>query len=304
MQNYGKILGKNKNFTKSLSSEIFELCKPYIFTTENRKQWQAKNNYIQNAKVNTNTNSNTVANKTIDIKKVVPSWMPKSRAAPIETRPVFVPQSTSAPTPSSIQLKKSLETHSRFFYPKQKDSLFWCFFILHRGFGEYEYPGTTTFVREKELKFEYIEKLRLSKQTLKTKKIRNIREDVEDELANKERIGHKTFLALCIAHNINVLFIHKKKCLEFVTSEDEPIHVIHQTDDPLRYSYETEVSPEQMKKYRTTYFLWENIDKPLKAPSAYKSAELRELCIKAGVPLIDGDKKTKKELYDRLLLAL
>jgi hypothetical protein len=190
-----------------------------------------------------------------------------------------------------------------FFSPKQRDSLFWCYYIIKHGFAAYEYPGTTTFAREKELKFEYIMTLRNSKQALKVKKIRNLREDVEDELANKERIGMKTCIALCIASNINLLFIHKRKCFELILDEDEPIYVIHQHDNPTRYSYEIDVSKEQIQQYRITYFPWESVDKPLKAPSAYKVDELIELSTKAGI-LGEGKKKTKKELYDALLVAL
>ena len=85
---------------------------------------------------------------------------------------------------------------------------------MKNGYSDYEYPGTTTFAREKELKFQYIEMLRSNKQLLKTKKIKNLREDIEDELANKEKIGMKTFIALCVASNLNILFIHKKKCFQ------------------------------------------------------------------------------------------
>ena len=94
-----------------------------------------------------------------------------------------------------------------FFYPMEKDSLFWCYFIIHHGFSKYEYPGATSFVNEKTEKFKSIELMRANKQQLKTKKIKNIREDVEDELANKQIIGMKTFIALCIASNINIMFI-------------------------------------------------------------------------------------------------
>jgi hypothetical protein len=69
------------------------------------------------------------------------------------------------------QMKKEPE---RFFFPKEKDQLFWCYYILQHGFAKYEYPGTTTFVNEKTEKFKCIDEMRLNKQQLKVKKIKNI----------------------------------------------------------------------------------------------------------------------------------
>ena len=200
----------------------------------------------------------------------------------------------------------------KFFYPEQKDSLYWCYFIIKNGFAKYEYPYVTSFVNEKIDKFKSIELLRINKQQLKLKKIKNLKEDVEDELANKERIGMKTFIALCVADNINILFIHKRKCFEIIfdEQEDAPIHVVHQIDSPtLRYSYETIVSKDQIKKYRTEYFKWESVDKPLKAISSYKSEELVDLCKKLDISAVALDnsslkKKTKKDLYELLIMNI
>jgi hypothetical protein len=200
----------------------------------------------------------------------------------------------------------------KFFYPEQKDSLYWCYFIIKNGFAKYEYPNVTSFVNEKIDKFKSIELLRINKQQLKLKKIKNLKEDVEDELANKERIGMKTFIALCVADNINILFIHKRKCFEIIFDEqdDAPIHVVHQIDSPtLHYSYETIVSKDQIKKYRTEYFKWESVDKPLKAISSYKSEELVDLCKKLDISAVALDnsslkKKTKKDLYELLIMNI
>ena len=125
-------------------------------------------------------------------------------------------QKVSKPVQKQQQQQTEKKVQERFFYPKEKDQLFWCYFIIQNGFSKYEYPGTTSFVNEKEEKFRCIEHMRNNKQQLKTKKIKNIREDVEDELANKQTIGMKTFIALCIANNINIMYIHKRKCFEFV----------------------------------------------------------------------------------------
>ena len=140
---------------------------------------------------------------------------------------------------------------------------------------------------------------------MKTKKIKNLREDIEDELANKEKIKMKTFIALCVASNTNVLFIHKRKCFELIFDEEEPIYIVHQREinNYTKYFLQTDAQKEIVQNYRDTYFQWENVDKPLKAPSAYKLEDLHILTKKVGV-LVEGKKKTKKELYDLILLAI
>lgn len=215
----------------------------------------------------------------------------------VETKPIQRQQ----------QKQPEKKVQERFFYPGEKDQLFWCYFIIQNGFSKYEYPGTTSFVNEKEEKFRCIEHMRKNKQQLKTKKIKNIREDVEDELANKQTIGMKTFIALCVANNINIMYIHKRKCFELVCDDQLPMRVVHcinNTDSSAcNYCYELNPSSEQLETYRNTLFKWESVEKPLKAMTAYKLEELVELSKRMGL----GDnlsKKTKKDLYEGLIMNL
>jgi len=189
-----------------------------------------------------------------------------------------------------------------YFIPEQKDTLFWCFYIIKNGFSAFEYPGATSFSNEKAEKFKYIELLRLRKQELKTNKIKNLKEHVEDELANREKIGMKTFIALCIVSGINVLFIHKRKCFELVVSEDD-FHVVHMLDAG-KYSYESEITKERVEYYRNEFFKWESLDKPLKGMSSYKSCELVDLCSKLELGGDELNKKTKKELYEMIIMNI
>jgi hypothetical protein len=203
------------------------------------------------------------------------------------------------------QMKKEPE---RFFFPNEKDQLFWCYYILQHGFAKYEYPGTSTFVNEKTEKFKCIDMMRSNKQQLKIKKIKNIKEDVEDELANKQTIGMKTFIALCITSNINIMYIHKRKCFEIVFDDSQPVHVVHciQNSDSSRekYCYEMNATKEQVELYRTTLFPWESVDKPLKAISSYKLDELQKIGESLGFDKDSMKQKTKKEIYESIIMNL
>jgi hypothetical protein len=195
-----------------------------------------------------------------------------------------------------------------FFYPEEKDSLFWCYFIIKNGFSKYEHPYTNSYANEKLEKFKCIESMRENKQQLKIKKIKNIKEDVEDELANKTSIKMKTFIALCISSNINIMYICKRKCFELIFDIENPIYVVHEihTNLSIKYCYEQECSKEKIEKYRSELFKWESVDKPLKAISSYKSEELLELCKKMDLSaeICSLKKKTKKELYELLVMNL
>ena len=200
-------------------------------------------------------------------------------------------------------MKKEKE---RFFYPSQKDQLYWCFFIMKNGFTAYEYPDVSSFVNEKTEKIKCVSMLRENKQQLKGKKIKNIKEHVENELVNCSTITMKTFIALCIVANINVLYIQKRKCFEMIFDEDSPIHVVHDMLND-KYCYEPEASKEQIEHYRKTMFKWESIDKPLKAVGSYTSDELVELSKQLELETMksgENKKKTKNELYEQIVLNI
>ena len=190
-----------------------------------------------------------------------------------------------------------------FFYPEQKDQLFWCYYIIKNGFAAYEYPGTISYANEKKEKFDCIELLRKNKQTLKDNKIKNIKEDVENELAQKSMISRKTFIALCSIEKQNVLYIENNKYFDIFTDtiNASSYHVVHFIKG--KYCYESDISQTQLEKYKTSLFKCDNYEKPLKAISYYKLNELVDIC-KYLVLVADFNKKTKKELYELLMEKL
>jgi hypothetical protein len=202
--------------------------------------------------------------------------------------------------------KPQIPLKDSFFRPKERDTLFWCHFVIKNGESKYGLPDVSGFINEKALKFKCIDDLRLHKQELKNHKIKNIKEVCEDDLANRERIGIKTFIALCVIANINIMYIEKRKYHEIICEEDAPIHVIHCLDKSTNnYAYEMDTTPAKLQEYRNKYFVWENLDKPLKAMSSYKSDELQELCNQLAIDTTTTSvKKTKKFLYELLVQHL
>ena len=224
------------------------------------------------------------------------------------------------PKTNDTDNKKKKKADLRFFSPTEKDGLFWCFYIMNNGFASYEYPGNTSFVNEKTEKFRCIELLRTKKPELKKHKIVKIVDTSEEELANSERIGMKTFLAICIGHSKNVIIIKKNKLYELICNEDEPFHCVHcEEGPPDRYFYEGVIDNVVAAEYKLKYIRWENVDKSLKSISAYKTDEMNEMYDKV-FNLINPDvtkdsistenkvmstkRKTKKEIYEYLIQNL
>jgi len=204
--------------------------------------------------------------------------------------------------------KKVFSENDKIYKPKQKDSLFWCFYILKNGYSNYEMEiNNQYFVVEKNEKFKYIELIRKNKDILKIHKIKPLTE-LEDDLANKDKISVKTFFALCVLENINVLLVDKRKIFELVCvdiDDKHPVNIIHRNSKTYENHIELDVTNESLQKYRETYYNINSFDATLKAMGSYKLDELIDLCKKLNINIEaneDKKKKTKKDIYELLVL--
>jgi hypothetical protein len=192
------------------------------------------------------------------------------------------------------------------YKPKQKDSLFWCFYILKNGFSNYEMEiNNQYFVVEKTQKFKYIELLRKNKDIIKIHKIKPFTE-LEDDLANKDKISIKTFFALCILENINILLIDKRKIYELLCidiDEQNPVHIVHRNSQTFEHHIELNVTTEKIIHYKETYYKMNGFGESLKSIGSYKMEELLDLSNKLNIILKETSKKlTKKDIYELLIL--
>ena len=208
---------------------------------------------------------------------------------------------------------KKIEKIYTSFLPREKDKLFWCFFVMKNGFVEYEKlrldidnNECINMVTEKKLKIDYVNKLRENKTIIKKYKIASLT-DIENYLVNESVIDIKTFLTLCILEELSVLYIKKNSYYElnFVSSDIESSkqHVIL-CHTPFKYTYEFEKTQMDVQKYKDDLYKLDNIDKPIKAFSSYKLGELVDICNKLSIEIINPStqkKKTKQELYESIL---
>ena len=204
---------------------------------------------------------------------------------------------TKIPRQNFVPIKDKCNT----FTPVQKDTLFWCFYILKYGENNYEMLYNINIVLEKTLKIKYVEKIRKEKQIVKSYKFATLTH-LENQLANEEKIDLNTFFTLCVIENINVLYVCKKTYFELLMNDDK-IHIIRRLDNYSKYGYEG-IDQSKNELYRSTLFKVDDVEKPIKSISSYKVSELVEFCNKLGIEIYDKDtnkSKSKKELYESLI---
>ena len=175
--------------------------------------------------------------------------------------------------------------------------------------------GNQHFAIEKTEKFKYIEILRKNKDILKINKIKPLSE-LENDLANNQRISIKTFFALCIMDKINILLVDKRKIYESITADDSKMNVVHRNKVSFEHSIEYNVTDDKLTLLRDTYYKVQGFDSGLKSMTSYKSDELLELCKKLDIDIstikgnkpnsnnkseVNNKKMTKKDIYEILV---
>ena len=195
---------------------------------------------------------------------------------------------------------------SEIFYPEEKDSLFWSFYILCYGDENYQNLHSRNIVVEKKLKIEFIEMFRDNKAVLprlKEKRLGPI-SHIENSLLNEKSIDLKTFEALCVIKDISCVYLFDK-CYHPINIEDDEnnelthIPLIVKKSYPEKYGYLDKCS---LTEIINTKYKVDNISKPLKAMTSYKLEELVVLCNKLNIQ-VDGNKR-KKNLYEELVKTI
>jgi hypothetical protein len=192
------------------------------------------------------------------------------------------------------------------FFPKEQDSLFWCYYIISSGESSYEMMNNKNSLIAKQIKINYVNKIRMNKPVIKIYKFDTI-SNIENNLVNDSNINIKTVMTLFAIDNINIIFISNNTYFELLMNDTEPIYIIREIDNQSKYNkkYGFEIYNKNLvEQIRTTLYKIETLDKPVKALSSYKLQDLIDICHKLGIQTkhIDTCKnKTKNELYELLL---
>jgi hypothetical protein len=212
-----------------------------------------------------------------------------------------------------IQVPPTRPLKPDLFIPTQKDTLFWCFYIIRHGLNAYNTIGNKHFQIEQEEKIAAIEFLRTKKELLKTRKIKPFT-SIESDLSPGSTINIKTFFALTICYELPVIYIYKNTYIDNLDIDVNNVngsvngsspHIIQWTR-PNEYAFVYD--PAQWASTCETRYKWQSIDKPVGPASLYKITDILELFNKLQIPTNNANtvfhlakKPTKKEMYDAIL---
>lgn len=192
-----------------------------------------------------------------------------------------------------------------FFFPKEKDTLFWCYYINKYGIDTYLLNRKKNFSIESEYKINIVEKLKNMNDSLKQNKLRKI--TLEDELLNKNKIGLTTLKLFMLLDKTNLLIIKKNYYQRLIFDSDKldinnNNYKIIFNDNENYYIYKCLISDDVSKLLKNRYEV-ESLTKPLKSLSSYKLNELQKIGQHLNIILINqnGKNKTKQLLYSEIL---
>ena len=186
------------------------------------------------------------------------------------------------------------------FSPEEQDKLFWCFYIFLYGFAEYQLAKTSIFKIEKDIKLSSATKLINVKNIIKENKLKM--SELQDELTQQDIISVKGLYALCIIHNINILYIKNRTYYDIKVC-DKQINVIINTNNEIYIP--DNINEIKITEYKNSYWKIENISKPLKSISSYSLVELQNICASFNIPIKTLNKNIlKKQLYESIVILL
>jgi len=190
------------------------------------------------------------------------------------------------------------------FIPIEKDTLFWCYYIIINGEVNYEILNNKNILVEKQMKIELVPLVRKNKHILKTYKFDTIT-NIENNLANDNNMNIKTFLLLCTISNLNVIYINKKTYFESLMNDTSVIYVVNEVFNKYYKKYGFQLATdEKITDIRKTLYKLDKIDKPIKTISSYKVKELIDICKKLTIETTykdTGKNKSKKDLYELIV---
>ena len=191
--------------------------------------------------------------------------------------------------------------------PKQSDTLFWCLFIIHFGYGEYLEVDRNYGVKELEVKKhigEFITKNPHVMKSTSTKMTKAaVQEILSELLTSQKETSMNSMMAILVYYKFNLIMVNSTKLLmlEFISDKDNelPTYVLHK-DAYGKYSVKTEpLTTDEIADMKNKMICLESYLKPLKAISNYKVEELEELAKKMGI--YEKNKKYKKtDLYQEI----
>jgi hypothetical protein len=235
----------------------------------------------------------------------------QTQAAEPKSTPISEPEPKPEPIAEPIPIQSAeVKKISTIYYPKEKDSLFWCLYIMKYGYKKYNLLIHKHTICEKNLKLSWIETLRKNKVFVKNISFDAIM-NIEDNLVNDTMITINTFMVLCSLEKYRVIILNDEKKYYWDNKTDNTdqmtdnvyvIHIKQITNIYNNYGVEKLDNYINNEEKYNSYLYIENWKKPIKSVSQYRVNELIELATKINIQYLnkDGKNKRKAELYEEI----
>ena len=194
------------------------------------------------------------------------------------------------------EVHKTPKNNNKDIQVKEKDVLFWYWYIQEYGFQNYEFLGKHVYKKEMEIKTKLAEKIHKEKKSFKLFKFKI--PEIEQDLIYSKEISVKTFLILLFMSKIKLLYYTDVIFYETDYNATKTIIIYHDTENNI-FTLKESID-DNIKNNR---FLVYSLDKKIKAISNYKVSEIKEICNLINIDTKKSETKsfTKKELYEKIL---
>ena len=215
------------------------------------------------------------------------------------SRDISAPKACAKSISSNVVQKSP--SNSMIYIPPEKDTLFWCFYIIHYGRVAHDLLGQHTFREEKREKIRLVELMRQNKAHVKAQKL--CYKKIEEELVYQPHISVSTFLCICVLQNISAAVIQKQRYCYSIEDEHPQYFIEYMDNGWGLYTIDKKTTQEKVSYCLENYWHIHHWDKSLKAISSYKVGDLRDICKRLDLPtkcaLDNGNQKwiKKTDLY-------
>ncbi len=216
------------------------------------------------------------------------------------------------PQQSNVNIQFSYENEARpteikdsYFKPKQKDTLFWCLYILKYGFSNYNTLSNygNTQLDEKSKCISYIDN---NVPTIKSCNFRitnvNLQEIKSDLLTEHVYTSFNVLSAFVCHFNFNIYIIHdsKKMFLKFTNDINTTNHILLKDNKSFKIMH-TNVPTHELDSHFKNMYCLDHFNKPIKGIGSFKVDDIINIATKLG---IDTANKKKSELYNDIRMQL
>ena len=192
-----------------------------------------------------------------------------------------------------------------YFKPKQKDSLFWCVYILKYGFNNYHniFNYGNTELQEKSNCLKYIDQ-NISFLRLCNFKITNIKfKEIKSELITEQVVT--SFYAICAFicfYKFNIYIIHdsKKSYIKFINDNNDINHILLKDGKHFKIM-KTSIVNKDIDNYTKNMYCLDHFDKPIKSVGNFKADEIISI---AKIFNINVEKRKKNDIYKDIQMNL